>query len=266
MILKEFQYYRPKTLKEAQGLLKNLKDVKILAGGTFLLTNLKNSNTYPKNIIGLKNIKELYGIKKNKDSLVIGAMQDLDSIVKNEHVRNNIVILSEAISQIATAQIRNMATIGGNICSGLPWADLGSIFLALNAELSFVDKKARISMSDFLKSPKKFTSRSILNNIIIPLKKIDKYAFVRMTKSNATDIPLGSVCIVKDSKGISITANLGKDFPKKFIKTEDFLKKFAAKDFNKIVAIFKLELDSCLRDDFTKEILLVCFKKALLKI
>lgn len=233
MILKEFVYHRPRTLGEADKLLKALESAKILAGGTFLLTRLRGGAHY-KNIISLKDILCLSAIKKTKEAIIIGAMATLDDIMRNSEIKKHLPLLSESIAEVATPQIRNMATIGGNICSRLPWADLPYILLALNAKQNFSKQK-------------------ILREIIIPLSPITKYAFLRMPKTNNTDIPLCSVCIVKIDKGVAVAANLGNNLPRRFPKTE--------KDLN--IDTFARELSEVQKDEYLRQMLVVCFKRAL---
>lgn len=243
MILKEFIYHRPKTAKEAIQLFK--PQAKFLAGGTFLLPQYKRNNVSPGELIGLKNIRDLGKIKFEGNKFLIGAMASLDDVSRNERIREKIPFLTQAIKRIATPQIRNMATIGGNICSRLPWADLGYILLALDAELEFSEGK--LSISDFFTQRPRATS--LLQQIIIARSDIKRQAFYRLSENNQSDIPLCAVCIIERENKAIVTANLGNNFPHKFS---------SGLDFN----TFSTELESVQKDEYRKHMLKVCFNRA----
>ncbi|MEW6170370.1 MAG: FAD binding domain-containing protein [Candidatus Omnitrophota bacterium] len=260
MILKNFNYYRPQTIKEAQELMNSLESPLILAGGTFVLTFFKKSNDFSKNIIGLKNIKELTAIKKEKEYISIGSMVTLDNLCRNDFIKKDFSFLMQVISEVATPQIRNMASIGGNICSGLPWADLAYLMLALDAELVFVDKKIKIN--EFLDLPKE--KKVILKEIKISLNKITRYAFTRIPRLNNTDITQGAVCIIEAGDKVRISANLGNNFARIFKETQSNLNQMLKKDQEKdLINIFSKELNLVQKDEYLREIIVNCFKKSL---
>ena len=262
MILREFKYQRPQNIEEAKGLIEKSADPLLLAGGTIIFPLLKRAQAYPKEIIGIKNISSLKAVRRDRHALSIGAMATLDDLMRNKEVLDNFKILSEVISCIATPQIRNMATIGGNVCSGLPWVDLPVVLLALDAALIFNEKN--IEIGEYLSFPKKYLRRTMLKEIIIPLKKIEKYGFSRMTNSNATDIPLTSVCIIKFEKGMSVSVNLGNNHARRFVKTEEELLRLEEnRDKDSVIDIFKQELEGVQKDEYRGEMTLACFKDAL---
>jgi len=245
MNLGNFNYYCPSSIRESEKLISTLDNAKILAGGTWLLNLLKQSHSLAENIISLKDIAELRKIEKKNSSIRIGAMANLDDLARNNLIKSHFPILPECINKIATPQIRNMATLGGNICSRLPWADLGYILLALDAELHFVGNA--ISIADYFS--RKFDSALLLNKIYLPLEKIEKYAFYRLPQTNQSDIPLCAVCILKRGKEIVVSANLGNNFPCKFKSALDF-------------DTFSKELKMVQKDEYRYAMLQVCFKRA----
>lgn len=255
MILKSFNYYRPQTIEEAQEFLSSKEDALILSGGTFILPFIKNQDEFPKNIIGLKNISSLKNIEKKDDFISIGSSVTLDEISKNNLIKNYIKILSEFSREIATPQIRNMATIGGNITCGMPWADLLFLLLALDAELEFTNKS--ISAKDYLIQRREF-SKVLLKNINIPRINITKYSFVRIPRINNTDIPLTSLCIIKTDKDFRVSCNLGNNFPQRFPKTEK-----ALADNGSVESVFDDELKLLQKDEFRRRIISVNFRRLL---
>ncbi len=259
-MLKNFNYFLPETVEDAQGLLKSQDEAVLLAGGTFSLPLFKKSGKAAKNVISLKKVRGLDSIKIDKDTLRVGSMMTLDEIARDPFVKEYFPAFCESIMQVAVVQIRNMATIGGNICSCLPWADLPYILLALGASLDFGHKA--ITMPEFLSSPKQIKNKKILQNVIIPLQKIRKFILIRIPRTNATDIPLCGVCFVETDKSVAITANVGNAYPVRFKKTEDMLKKEDVCKLEDAVAVFNQEL-AFQKDVYRKEMLTVCFKRVL---
>lgn len=115
--MKSFEYAAPKTLKEATALLSdNWGETEILAGGTDLLTSLKQEITAPKRVVSLKNIAELRGIKSDKSAVRIGAMTSLNELIANADVQKNFPALVTAAKNIASPQMLTMGTVGGDLC------------------------------------------------------------------------------------------------------------------------------------------------------
>jgi len=115
--MKSFEYAAPKTLKEATALLSDKwGETEVLAGGTDLVTALKQNITAPKRVVSLKNISELRGIKVEKNIVTIGAMTSLDELAANADVQKHFPALVTAVKNIASAQMLGMGTVGGDLC------------------------------------------------------------------------------------------------------------------------------------------------------
>lgn len=115
--MNSFEYAAPDSLKEAATLLSDKwGETEILAGGTDLVTSLKQTITHPKRLVSLRNIKELRGIKKSRGSLQIGAMTRLRELVEEKDVEKNFPSLTTAMKNIASQQILTMGTVGGDLC------------------------------------------------------------------------------------------------------------------------------------------------------
>ena len=91
-------------------------DAEILAGGTDLLALMKNEVVTPKRVVNIKGIADLKGVKNVPDALVIGALTPLQDVADNATVMRQYPALAEAANDAASPQIRNMATLGGNLC------------------------------------------------------------------------------------------------------------------------------------------------------
>jgi aerobic carbon-monoxide dehydrogenase medium subunit len=133
-----FEYVEPKTVKEASQFLKEHEEAKVLAGGASLVVLQKNGFIRPSHLVNLKTIPGLDNIEQNKEGLRIGALNRHRDILSSPVIQKYCSILADAASKIATPPIRNMGTIGGNLCHGDPAADFPPSLIALGAELKLV--------------------------------------------------------------------------------------------------------------------------------
>lgn len=118
MRLPRFDYFEPKTIKEACSLLTEYKGTaKVLAGGSDLLVSMKQKTVTPRQIINLKPIADLNFVSFNKkQGLKLGAMATLRTLETSPVVRANYPMLAQAAHAVASIHIRNFATVGGNVC------------------------------------------------------------------------------------------------------------------------------------------------------
>jgi xanthine dehydrogenase YagS FAD-binding subunit len=115
--MKSFEYASPKNIKDAVALLGDKwGETEILAGGTDLITSLKQGITEPKRVVSLKNIRELRGLKTESGNLRIGAMTRLGELAANKDVQKHFPSLATAVNNIASPQILSAGTVGGDLC------------------------------------------------------------------------------------------------------------------------------------------------------
>lgn len=141
--LPEFGYLCPKTIKEACSLLDEYgSQAKIIAGGTDLLVSLKKKKLSPRYLVNINGIPGLECISYSENSgLKIGALATLQSIASSPIVKDKFQMLGIACNKIGNPQVRNMGTIGGNICNGGPSQDSIPPLLVLEAKLKLVSLK-----------------------------------------------------------------------------------------------------------------------------
>ena len=120
MRLPRFEYVRPTSLDEALSVLHELPDeTSILAGGTDLLVSMKNGTARPKRLVYLGSVPGLTSVSEDDDGAVrIGACANLTDLSKNGLISTRLPGLKAAILSVASEHIRNMASIGGNVCLG----------------------------------------------------------------------------------------------------------------------------------------------------
>jgi 4-hydroxybenzoyl-CoA reductase subunit beta len=117
MRLPLFAFRAPRTLEEAARILHGEgPDAMPLAGGTDLLPNMKRRQQVPRTLLSLRGVEELHQIHSSDSGARLGACLTLSDIASDPRFRNGATALAQAAGQVATPQIRNMATLGGNLC------------------------------------------------------------------------------------------------------------------------------------------------------
>jgi 4-hydroxybenzoyl-CoA reductase subunit beta len=117
MRLPHFHYFAPRTIAEAASILaEHSRDAMLIAGGTDILPNMKRRQQTPKTLVGLRGIAEMRAARTVDGRLTLGAGLRLSEIERDGLVRARHPALWQAVAQIATPHLRNMGTLGGNLC------------------------------------------------------------------------------------------------------------------------------------------------------
>jgi carbon-monoxide dehydrogenase medium subunit len=159
-LLPDFEYIEPETIEEAISFLTQCGDkASILAGGTDLLPLMKRRIEKVQFIVNIKTISGLDYIKYDNDErmLKIGALTTIRKIEKSSIIQDRFPLLREASQNFGTVQIRNMATLGGNLCNASPAADMGPPLLVLGSQVKIVGSKGEktIPLEQFFIGPRK---------------------------------------------------------------------------------------------------------------
>lgn len=158
-MLNQFTYFKPRTEKELIEKLDNVKQgIKILAGGTDLLIYMKQYIVQPNVLIDIKGVKEYSKIITESDgSITIGASVTCNDLIENECIQKHFPILVEAAKTLGSYQLRNRATIVGNICNASPAADMAGPLLVLGASVVVGNSSGgrEIQLKDFFTGVKK---------------------------------------------------------------------------------------------------------------
>ncbi len=174
MYIPDFDYHTPETLDEACGILASLgSDAKVLAGGTDVLSKMKNELIAPKTLVSLKNIQNMSGIEHTPGrGVVIGAKATHNDLVDSLLLQKRYPSIPHAAHSMANNQIRNRGTIGGNLVNAVPSADLPPILIALEAHVTLVGRygKRIIPLEEFFVGPNRSAIEpdEILTEITIP--------------------------------------------------------------------------------------------------
>jgi len=174
MRIRKLEYYAAEDLGDALALLQE-KDsgTKLLAGGTDLVLALKQKNMAPSRVISLGKVRELDYLRCESSQVRIGALTTISTLAENEIIQNTCPILSEAAGLIGSWQVRNVATVGGNLCTASPAADSAAVLLALDARVVIADAggESEIPLSSFFTGPGETVLKpdQLLKEIIIPI-------------------------------------------------------------------------------------------------
>jgi CO/xanthine dehydrogenase FAD-binding subunit len=208
--LPRFDYLDPKTVNEACLLLSKYGDkAKVMAGGTDLLVSMKQKKMIPSYVVNIKGIPNLdYIHYRQEEGLKIGALATLHSIAASPVIGEKFGLLQTACNKIGTPQVRNMGTIGGNICNGGPSQDSIPSLLVLDAKLKVVSLQHEriVPIDEFFISPfvTALDQTGLLTEIQIPTPPPRSAACYQwLNKLNEVDETLVGVAILMtaDSTG-----------------------------------------------------------------
>ncbi|MHC4942258.1 MAG: FAD binding domain-containing protein [Planctomycetota bacterium] len=173
MRIEELEYHTPRSLAEASALLDKLgEDARVIAGGTDVLADLKQGLITAGHLVSLAGIDELKRIEQKPNGLWIGSLAKPNQLAESEILHSTFAGLAEAGASMAGMQIRNLATIGGNLCSAVPSADLPPSLLTVEAELVLASHQGErtLAMKDFFLGVRKTAVEpgEILSAIHVP--------------------------------------------------------------------------------------------------
>ncbi len=173
MYLPSTTLHQTTTLAKASELLQRFgTGARLLAGGTDLLVDLKAKRVTVEHIISINRIDDLKGITVRDNSLHIGALTTITDLDEAPPVREDYPAIRDATQSMAVRQVRNLATVGGNVASAVPCADLPPIFIAMNAQLALWSPRGErlLPLEQFFLGPRRTARRDteIISAVEIP--------------------------------------------------------------------------------------------------
>ena len=194
-------YFEPKTVSEALSVLaKHGAEAKVIAGGTDVMVDIKFKEE-PGSLVNIKKLPGLSGIKENGASLRIGALTTIREIETSSLVREKLPVLWEAAHQFASLQVRNTATIGGNICRASPSGETLTPLLVLEAKakLAFSDGEKSEPFASFFQGPGKSSvgAKGLLTEIEVAYPAPgSKGVYLKHAVRGAMDIAMVGVAVM----------------------------------------------------------------------
>jgi CO/xanthine dehydrogenase FAD-binding subunit len=199
--MQRFSYVRPGSLAECFEVLEEHgAGAKILAGGTDLVVGLQNRRFGPRVVVDVKWMSDLRaGIEQVGDRLVVSALTPMSDIIADPRVQQHFPALAEAAVTVGSVQIRNRATLTGNICNASPAADTAPALLAHDAEVVLVSRAGRrlVPLDEFVLGPRVTALRvgEVAAAIEIPIPTAPLGArFSRLTRRRGVDLATISLC------------------------------------------------------------------------
>lgn len=225
--MKEFSYERPESLDEAlQVLAASGSEVEILAGGTDLVIAMRDRWRQPDVVVDLKRIAELYPtLRWDGDTLTVSATATMTEVVNDPGINKHFPALVEGAVVVGSVQIRNRATLLGNICNGSPAADTAPPLLAYEAVIVVAGPggQRRVPINDFIVGPGKVDLQegelAIALEITAPTRMLGG-AYERMTRRKGTDLASVTLCATVDDAGVTQVA-FGSVGPRAFLRTDE---------------------------------------------
>ncbi len=208
MFTSKIEYVTPKTIEEARSLVLKYKgEAKIIAGGTDLVVQMKHKGVLPKHIINIRGISgQDYIVHDEKEGLRIGALATMRSIEVSPVVREKFNILARAASMLGTWQVRNRATIAGNLCNAAPSAETAPplIVLGAKAKIMGADGERTVPIENFFIGPGQTILKpgEILTEIQVPnLLPRSGGIYIKHTLRKALDLAIVGVAALVTMDG-----------------------------------------------------------------
>ena len=210
--MKKFDYLKPRTLEEAISLLNQYgKKAALIAGGTDVIVMTKQKAMAPEVLISLRWIPGLDQIHSN-GSLRLGPLVTHRALEKSELIRKDFSCLADAVDCLGSIQIRNVATIGGNICTAAPSADTACPLLVLDAQIKLrgTTSERTVPIDQFFTGPGQtvLSEGEVLTEIEIPnLLPNTGSAYWKHQRRLALDLPILGVAVLISLDKSTITCS-----------------------------------------------------------
>jgi carbon-monoxide dehydrogenase medium subunit len=200
----EFSYHKPASVADAVKLLSADPEARPVSGGMTLLPALKLRLSKPTSLVDLSGIAELRGVKREGNTIVIGALTKHYEVATSAEIKAAIPALAWMASTIGDTQVRNRGTMGGSIANNDPSADYPAALLALGATIQ-TDRR-KISADDFFQGmfATALDAGEIVTAIHIPVP--DKAGYAKM-KNPASRYSMAGVFVAKGPVGVRVAVN-----------------------------------------------------------
>ena len=198
-------FYEAVSVEDAIRKLQEWPDAEIISGGSDVLIKIREGKLAGKELVSIHNIAALKGVTMEENgTLVIGPGTSFSHITAHPLIQQYVPMLGYAVDQVGGPQIRNIGTIGGNVCNGVTSADSASSLFAYNAvlELTGPEGVRRVPIQEFYTGPGKTVRQheEVMTAIRISKSDYEDYSgcYIKYGKRNAMEIAtLGCACLVK---------------------------------------------------------------------
>ena len=223
-------YLKAQNVKDATKLIEQNPHFSLLFGGSDLALKVQKNTI--EGIIDISHLQELSYIRESQNSVEIGSLTTINTILNNEIVKKHLAILAEASQNFASYQIRNIASIGGNIANASPVADLIAPLLVLNARVTLVSTHGErtILLEDLYSGYKSLNLKNeLIKSFTITLKTQQHY-YRKVGPRKSLNISKLSLAIVKNEDGFFISGASLNPYISRFKHLETLLNTAAFSD------------------------------------
>ena len=231
VILKEFEYLKPDSIKETISILSQFGEkAQILNGGTDLIVEMRDKIIQPEYLVDIKAIPQLNKITYDEqEGLEIGATVTLNEISNSKVVQTHYPILVKACKTVGSYQVRNRATLVGNICNASPAADIAPPLLVLEAKVNIIGPTGEkiVPINQFFTGVKKniLKKGEIVTSITIPpIKGKWVGVYLKQGRKKEVDLATVGVAVVCIRGEVRIALGAVAPVPIRAFKTEELLK------------------------------------------
>jgi aerobic carbon-monoxide dehydrogenase medium subunit len=213
MIPAPFEYARAESVDHAVELLSGSDDAKVLAGGHSLLPLMKTRLAQPSLLVDISGVGDLSSIREDGDVVVIGALARHHDVATSELVQHTVPIVADTASQIGDPQVRHMGTIGGSIAHADPAGDMGTVMVALGADLVIVGAggaSRTVAAGDFFRGlfEADLAANEVLTEIRVP-KTSGGWSYLKFNRRAIDWAMVGVAAVQQNGSAAVVLTNMG---------------------------------------------------------
>jgi carbon-monoxide dehydrogenase medium subunit len=205
----DFKYFEPLSSQEVCSLLNEYPgSAAVLAGGTDLLNQLHKGKCKAQVVIQLKKVKELSNrVQADDEGITIGALATLSDVVDHAAVQQRFAAIAEGALQVGSKQIRNKATLVGNICNASPAADTVPALLLYDAVIQYVGAdgiRNQVPLASFIKGPGSTILKQdeFIESVFVPYSRaLSASTYIKLARREGVDLAIVGVAAYADVLG-----------------------------------------------------------------
>jgi len=198
----KYDYLKPASIEETLGLLQRFRNKAVLvAGGTDVIVGIRQKKLAPQVLISLKGLNGFDHIERDDQRVRIGSLSTHRKVAESLLIRESFSALSDAARHVGSPQIRNVATLGGNISNGLPSADTACPLLVFNTQVKITGPRGErvLPLDQFFIGPRKTALQSdeiLLEFIIPPLPSHSGSCYRKLARRQAMELPVLGIAML----------------------------------------------------------------------
>ncbi|MEI8096041.1 MAG: FAD binding domain-containing protein [Spirochaetales bacterium] len=218
-MLHDFRYAAPESRKQLLSLVSEHQGkAKVLAGGTDLLTGIRAGSVKPEVVIDLKRLAEPSGLEWTAEGLVLGMTTTINDLLRDERVRREYPLLAVCAHDLASYQIRNRATVIGNVVNASPCSDMAPALLCLGAvaHLSSVRGTRDLLFQQFFTGVKKtaLAPDEIVERIVVPAASAGtRGEYRKLKRITGHDLGIVGVAVARKNGKLSVSVSSAAPVP-----------------------------------------------------